>query len=43
MSNKMPNVLIEDWLPIEAVNADSERECEAASASHDHRIDDDVL
>lgn len=32
MTNKMPKVLIEDWLPIEAIGAESKRERGASSA-----------
>jgi putative DNA methylase len=32
MTNKMPKVLIEDWLPIEAIGAESQRERGASSA-----------
>src|SRR5690606_32271595 len=32
MTNNMPKVLIEDWLPIEAIGAESKRERGAASA-----------
>ncbi|MFQ5419306.1 MAG: DUF1156 domain-containing protein [Anaerolineae bacterium] len=32
MTNEMPRVLIEDWLPIEAIGAESKRERGASSA-----------
>ena len=32
MTDKMPKVLIEDWLPIEAIGAESKRERGASSA-----------